>query len=93
MVGNPDYGHAHSSKVVFFSLSHRRSDVSYCEIDSMRRTGPLLRTAMASADLRYIDSAECAISRCETAAGLCDRLSYASSPLGMNYRFCRRQGG
>jgi len=55
----------------------------------MRRTGPLLRTAMASADLRYIDSAECAISRCETAAGLCDRLSYARLSNHDNARICR----
>jgi hypothetical protein len=47
--------------LAWFSLSHKRSDVSYCEIDSMRRTGLLLRTAIASADLRYIDSAKCAI--------------------------------
>ena len=54
----------------YCSLSQKRFDVSYREIDPMGRAGLLLRTAMASADLRCIGLAERPISRCETGFGI-----------------------
>jgi hypothetical protein len=70
-------------QAVCFSLSHKRFDVSYYEIDPMGRAGLPLRTTIASADGDASDFAEFSISRCETASGLCDRLVYALPALGV----------
>src|SRR6266480_1778171 len=61
----------------WFSLSHKRFGVSYCEIRRARVHGTVLRAAVTSADLGYTGLAERSISRCGTHQALCDRLSYA----------------
>jgi hypothetical protein len=80
-LGNPGHGHPDSGEVVFFSLSHKRFGVSYCEIRRARVNGTMLRAAVTSADLGHTGLAERSISRCGTHWALCDRLFYASPAL------------
>src|SRR6266480_7396049 len=65
----------------WFSLSHKRFGVSYCEIRRARVHGTVLRAAVTSADLGYTGLAERSISRCGTHQALCDRLKNTTSPL------------
>jgi len=81
--------HTPSGEVVFFSLSHKRFGVSYCEIRRARIHGTVLRAAVTSADSGYTRLAERSVSRCGTHQALCDRLFYASPGLDVNFRFCR----
>ena len=43
----------------YFGLLHKRFGVSYCEILRAQVHGTLLRAAVTSADLGYIELAEC----------------------------------
>ena len=76
-LSSPSYGPMDGQPTVYFSLSHKCFDISYCEINRLVKSRI---TALHRHELRrlaFFRLEERSISPCETASGLCDRLDYA----------------